>query len=438
MQSRSATSDSALDPHSRDRSHDRLIALGVLLFATGFVGPRSTLASQECAYVASDTLVTIETTSNSIAASVPVGQYAAGPVALTPGGSLAFVGTEGQLDVLDTQRNRVVATIPLTVDSPGSIGSLPIPFGPYNPGPIAFLPDGTTAYVTGTYEFGAPARAALLFVIDVATRRIVRTVTQAENAAISADGRIVYAVRRDVWLQATEPPRLLFIDAATDNIAGVLPTLPYARKIVATADGRAVYLGSTGHPDSQIIRVDPSTRTVTGSIDIAGELTDLSVSGDAAVAYATTYNTDVGYFVLLDLSNHTEIGRIAFEGVPDAFAMTSDQARAYILLRPDIHRREPAVGVVDVATRAVITMIPLRAWGWAIDIATVPYGCSAPLCEGDCDDNGQVTVDEILAGVAIGLGGPPDSCAAYAEDDGGAVSIAALVRAINNALKGCG
>ncbi len=403
--------------------------LGVLLGAFIFLAMRPALASQECAYVtvANAAMVTIEVTSNVIAARVPFGRYFPGSVALTPDGNLAFVGTAGGfgaggLDFLDTGKNRVVATIPL---------------GIYRPGPIAVSPDGSMAYATGTYDFGAPARAAMLFVIDVGTRQVVRTIEQAENAAISPDGRTVYAVRTDVWFQSTEPPRLLFIDARTGEVTGILPNVPYARKIVVTPDSRSAYLGNTGYPDSRIIRIDAATRTVGGSIALAGELTDLSLSSDGTMAYATTYNTDIGAFVLLELPSGAEIGRLAFEGVPDAFAMTRDRRRAYILLRPDIRRQEAAVGVIDVATRRVAAMIPLRAWGTAIDIATVPLGCSAPVCEGDCDNNGQVTVDEILAGVAISLGEAFESCAAYAEDDRGAVSIDALVRAVNHALNGC-
>ena len=426
---------------------DNPLILRVLLATLIFFAPRPSSASQECAYVtAGDSLIMIETTGNSIAARVPLSPYISRPVALTPDGKLAFVGTAepsvfeergGGLDVLDTGNNRVVATIPLTIASSGSIASLPTPFGPYSPGSIAFTPDGAMAYATGTYDFGAPARAAALFVIDVATRQVMRTIAQAENAAMSPDGRTVYAIRTDVWLQATEPPRLLFIDAENGDITGMLSHLPYARRIVVTADGRSAFLASTGHPDSQIIRIDTAARAVAGSIDLAGELTDLSLSADDTIAYATTYNTDTGFFVLLDLASGTEIGTLAFDGVPDGFAMTRDQRRAYILLRPDIHRHDAAVGVVDVARREFATMIPLPGEGTAIDIATAPLGCSAPFCEGDCDDNGQVTVDEMVVGVEMSLGEALGLCAAFTEDDRGVVSIDALIRAVRHVLDGC-
>lgn len=396
--------------------------VGALLVAFVFLAAGPLLASQECAYLTvADTMVTIDSTDNSIATRVPFGRYTAGSIALTPDGSVAFVGTADGLAVLDTETNRVVATIPL---------------GIYSAGPISFSPDGATAYATGTYEFGAPARAAVLFVIDVGTRQVVHTIEQAENAAVSPDGRTVYAVRTDVWLQSAEPPRLLFIDARTGDVTGILPNVPYARKIVVTPDSRSAYLGSTGYPDSRIVRIDAVTRALAGTIDLAGELTDLSLSSDGTMAYATTYNTDIGNFVLFDLPSGTEVGKLAFEGVPDAFALTRDQRRAYILLRPDIRRQEPAVGVIDVPARTVAAMIPLRAWGTAIDIATVPHGCSAPVCEGDCDSNGQVTVDEILAGAAMSLGEVGELCAAYAGDSG-TVSVDALVRAVAHALNGC-
>ncbi|MBZ5605999.1 MAG: hypothetical protein LAO79_27195, partial [Acidobacteriia bacterium] len=53
----------------------------------------------------------------------------------------------------------------------------------------------------------------------------------------------------------------------------------------------------------------------------------------------------------------------------------------------------------------------------------------------DCDSNGQVTVDEILAGVAMSLG-EGELCAAYAGDAGGTVSVDALIRAVKMLTSG--
>lgn len=68
--------------------------------------------------------------------------------------------------------------------------------------------------------------------------------------------------------------------------------------------------------------------------------------------------------------------------------------------------------------------------------ATCPV---APVCAGDCNDDGVVTIDELLAGAAIVLGERTvDSCPAVDANGDGAVTIDELIRAVRHALAGCG
>ncbi len=54
---------------------------------------------------------------------------------------------------------------------------------------------------------------------------------------------------------------------------------------------------------------------------------------------------------------------------------------------------------------------------------------------GDCDGNGQVTIDELVVGVRIALGDAPSTaCAAFDTDGDGTVTIAELVAAVGRAL----
>jgi len=57
---------------------------------------------------------------------------------------------------------------------------------------------------------------------------------------------------------------------------------------------------------------------------------------------------------------------------------------------------------------------------------------------GDCDGNHVVSIDELIAGVGIVLGNqPPGTCPAM-EDSAGQINIAQLIKAVRNALVGCG
>lgn len=70
------------------------------------------------------------------------------------------------------------------------------------------------------------------------------------------------------------------------------------------------------------------------------------------------------------------------------------------------------------------------------DAQSVP---SDDVCGGDCDANGEVTVDEILTGVNIALGAASvDGCSAMDGNADGEVTVDELLAAISSALNGCG
>jgi len=62
-----------------------------------------------------------------------------------------------------------------------------------------------------------------------------------------------------------------------------------------------------------------------------------------------------------------------------------------------------------------------------------------PLCVGDCNSDGQVTVDEILTMVNIALGDTPvTTCEAGDANHDGEITIDEILTAVSNALNGCG
>lgn len=60
-------------------------------------------------------------------------------------------------------------------------------------------------------------------------------------------------------------------------------------------------------------------------------------------------------------------------------------------------------------------------------------------CAGDCRDEGQVTVDEILTLVEIALGDVPISaCENGDANHDGDITVDEILAAVNHALSGCG
>jgi hypothetical protein len=72
-------------------------------------------------------------------------------------------------------------------------------------------------------------------------------------------------------------------------------------------------------------------------------------------------------------------------------------------------------------------------------IGAYEYAAPEPLvCNGDCNGDGEITVDEVITGVNIALGNVSVcSCMPCDTDANGAISIAELIKAVNFALTGC-
>src|SRR5882724_11862209 len=63
---------------------------------------------------------------------------------------------------------------------------------------------------------------------------------------------------------------------------------------------------------------------------------------------------------------------------------------------------------------AVAVAVVLSSGLASVSNAALAPGSSEPLCVGDCDNSGAVTVDELIKGVGIALGTLPlDQCAQF-------------------------
>jgi hypothetical protein len=81
----------------------------------------------------------------------------------------------------------------------------------------------------------------------------------------------------------------------------------------------------------------------------------------------------------------------------------------------------------------------LRSFAAAGVVVILGFGATAHAqCTGDCNNDRQVTVDEIITGVVIALGtGSVDGCPAFDSNADGEVTVDEIVTAVNNALSGC-
>ena len=60
------------------------------------------------------------------------------------------------------------------------------------------------------------------------------------------------------------------------------------------------------------------------------------------------------------------------------------------------------------------------------------------VCDGDCNGDNTVAINELITGVNIALGNQEVStCSAFDANAGGSVAINELIAGVNNALNGC-
>jgi len=102
-----------------------------------------------------------------------------------------------------------------------------------------------------------------------------------------------------------------------------------------------------------------------------------------------------------------------------------------------------SIGADDVPTLTptpifTATPTPLPAPSPTATAPSMETGTPALPCHGDCNDDGEVTVDEIVRGVNIALEVlPVDACSILDADNDGKVTIGEIIAAVNSALNGC-
>jgi len=84
-----------------------------------------------------------------------------------------------------------------------------------------------------------------------------------------------------------------------------------------------------------------------------------------------------------------------------------------------------------VRVRAVVTVV------WSLALLGALALPATAVCVGDCDNDGHVTIDELLRGANIALGGEDALCATFDVDSSGQVTIDELLTAVTHALDGC-
>jgi DNA-binding beta-propeller fold protein YncE len=282
-----------------------------------------------------------------------------------------------RLAVVDTVSNVVTRTIPLP---------------DLDPSALALSPDGTYALVAGRAFSGSSVG---LRRIDAVTGAIATSLTYPGEGtpvdlAVRPDGRFAYVSVEPL----PRPPPHRWYPTPRPTAAGVVVWDIERQQLVGTIP--------IGRPQSVAWRPD------------------------GCVAYVANGSENVA---VIDGADHEILSTVPVGVAQQRIAVTRDGRFAPFVSFGS------TIGVIDIASSSVAAMLALG--GQPEDIAIGPD--NGEPCQGDCDGDGHVTIDEVILGVNIALGRAELTGCPVADDDAsGSVGADELVGAVRAALEKCG
>jgi YVTN family beta-propeller protein len=285
----------------------------------------------------------------------------------------AYVTNEvsGNMSVIDTGAQRVLATVPL--------GKRPRGIHP--------SPDGKTLYValSGTPIAGpdvdestlppADKSADGIGVFDVAQNKLVRTIpggSDPENFDVSKDGKFIYVSNEDV-------SAVSIIDIASGQVVKTLKMGAQPEGVKVSPDGKQVFV--TSEEDGTIAVLDPAAQKIVATFKVGHRPRSIAFMPDGKLAYINAEND--GGIVLVDAIHHKMLKTISLgePGVikPMAVLLSPDASKLYVSTG-----RGQQLFTVDTATNRVLGAVAVgkRPWG----IALSPDGATLYTANGPSND----------------------------------------------------
>jgi YVTN family beta-propeller protein len=339
----------------------QLFMVALVLLCIG-VGLRSAAAQPDPkAYVAnsgSNDVSVIDTSTNAVVATVPVGTCPSGvAIAITSSTIFAYVTNQGSnnVSVINTASNTVIATV--------SVG--------FFPAGIAITPDGAHAYV-------ANQASNTVSVVSTATNTVTATIGVGflpNGVAITPDGTRAYVTNQASntvsVIRTSDNSVIATVDVSfTPSGIGITPT-----GIAITPDGFHAYV--TNQASNTVSVISTSNNSVIATVDVsftpAGMgLTPVGVAitPDGAFAYVANSGSDNVSVVSTATNTVTATVPVFPVGIaPNRIAISSDGSTAYVT-----NSGSNNVSVIDTATNTVITNVSVGSAPMGIAITMPPSG----------------------------------------------------------------
>ena len=186
-------------------------------------------------------------------------------------------------------------------------------------------------------------------VMDTGTGRVMKTIPVPpgpHGIVATPDGRKVY-------VSSDGASTVSIIDTAADRVAGSIEVGPMPHGLAISPDGRTVL--ASGFGTNQAVIIDTGDDRVVGRIPVS-QPHNSAIAPDGRTAYVASQRQGEAALVILDLARRAEVGRLPLDKTPRALSVSPDGKQLYFTVAG-----EDAVQVLDTAGNRVVGRIPVGA-----------------------------------------------------------------------------
>lgn len=333
---------------------------------------------------------------------VRVGRGPAG-LAASPDGRRLYVANfhDGTVSILSTRHERAVRTISVGDSAYG----------------VAVSADGATVAVTDTYR-----DELILLDADSGTVRSRLATGRGPNGIAISPNNWAYIAQYG-------EAEILVVDLATGRRRALIATAqPQLISIAAAPTGRITAVGLNSRSRNRITLSEHDQIARVGASVGPRDLTAVGYSSDGVRVFVVGSDENRSNFVVLDGDRGTRLLITGAGLAPEALAVSPDDRFVYVTNMGD-----DSLWTFNAASSSRTFQVPVGRSPMAVTAVAVPQ-----LCDGDCNGDGTVSVDELIRSVSLGLGEMPLwQCRAADVNDDGRLTVDEILTATQRALRGC-
>jgi gliding motility-associated-like protein len=271
---------------------------------------------------ASNNVSVINTVSNTVIATIPVGKNPHG-IAAGPGGNYVYIanGLSNTVSVVNTTTNTVMATVP--------VGN--------NPETIAASGSGGSVYVANAVD-------GTVSVINTATNTITAIITLGgtlNSIAVSPDGSHLY-------VSDLSTDNIAVINTATNSVIANIALDGDPTDIATSPDGNFVYVTN----GNSVSVITAATNIVTATIGVGTIPTSLAVSPEGDYIY--TANSGASTVSVISTASQAVVATVTAGTQPYGISVDPANGAVYVT-----NASSNNVSVINAATNTVVATIPV-------------------------------------------------------------------------------